>query len=89
MSAEYRTVVERQGRMYRQLWKITDEGNRILLSDEPIPHAWEESPDSYFPVTCRICGQTWAFPMVYRKSFTEHEGRGWECSHCKRRFGFR
>ena len=75
--------------MYRQLWKITDEGNRILLSDELMPRPWEKEPDRYFPVACRLCGQTWAFPMRYRSEFTKDEGRGWECSYCKRRFGFR
>lgn len=73
MSAEYRTVVERQGRMYLQRWKITDEGNHVFLSEELMRAAWETNPDEYFPAACRLCGQTWCFPMRYRESFIVRE----------------
>lgn len=89
MSAEYKTTVEKQGRLYLQTWKITDAGNSILLSEEPMRTAWEANPKAYFPATCRLCGQTWSIPMAYRESFIEYEGRGWECSYCKRGIGAR
>ena len=85
MSTEYKTTVEKKGRMYLQRWKITDEGNHILLSEENIKRGYETDPESYFPATCRLCGQTWCIPVVYRDAIEN----GWECSYCKRGIGSR
>lgn len=50
--------------------------------------AYEREPDRYFPVTCRLCGETWSIPRTY-----EEQLKGgkliWECPYCKRKWNMR
>ena len=48
----------------------------------PLPLAYETDPDRYFPVACRLCGETWSFPRAYESTFKENPS--WECPQYKR-----
>lgn len=89
MSIKARTVVERNGATYSQVWAITETGRRIFVSEERVKRVWEEEPDKYFPVRCKTCGQTWGFPMYFREELVETGFGNWECSYCKRGIGAR
>ena len=39
-------------------------------------------PTKHIKVACRLCGDVWTFPMIYKDSFDSD--RGWECPNCRR-----
>lgn len=35
-----------------------------------------------FKVACRLCGEIWTFPYIYKDAIKP----GWECPYCKRKW---
>lgn len=47
--------------------------------------AYEREPDRYFPVACRLCGETWSIPRTYEDRLKGGK-LSWECPYCKRKW---
>lgn len=41
-----------------------------------------DDSDKAFKVACRLCGEVWSFPSIYRDVIDA----GWECPICKRKW---
>ena len=85
MNDTYVTLAFKNHIPYLQRWRRTNDGKDILISEERQLRSFEAESDKYFPLACRLCGETWSMPKQYEGQF-KGEAVGWECPTCRRQW---
>lgn len=52
------------------------------MTDTENTISWTQDPTQHIRVACRLCGESWFFPIKYEECFKKDPS--WECPTCRR-----